>query len=440
MDPDESLLTLLALLGLVLTSAYFVAAEFAVLTLRRRRVEQIARESPQRAQTPSRVTDRAEELSLAAQLGSSGSVLLLGYLAAGLAVTTFPRLPAALAVLLGLLTTALVYLVLGQQIPRLLGSQRAAWVGAPAVLLPLWLASLVARPLIALLSVILESLARRLQLSRSALYSPVHTLEDIRALVTTGHQQGVVEEGEREMIHGVFDLSDTVAREVMTPRIDVVAVPVDVPLERLVELVVREGHSRIPVFEGSIDTIVGVLLSKDLLGLLGDGDWSESRTFDVKRLMREPYFVPDTKPVSEILAEFRETSVHLAIVIDEFGGTYGLVTMEDLLEEIVGEIQDEYDAEEPEFAPTPEGDVLIDGGVAISEVNERFDLRIPEDHFDTIGGYVFGALGRVPEPGDRVEWIGGEGPVSLEVEEAEERRITRVRLRMPSRVAVPSKI
>jgi len=241
------------------------------------------------------------------------------------------------------------------------------------------------------------------------------------------------------MIDAVLELSETVAREVMTPRIDIVAVPLDVDLERLVQLVVAEGHSRLPVFKNSIDNIVGVLLAKDLLPLLTHAAEFDDATFDVVRLMREPFFVPDTKPISEILGEFRRSSVHLAIVLDEFGGTYGLVTLEDLLEEIVGEIRDEHDLEEPEFARTPDGDVLIDGGASISEVNERFGLQIPEEDFDTIGGYIFGALGRVPEPGDRVEGVGDDPGVALDVEETEDRRITRVRLRRTGSVVAPER-
>jgi putative hemolysin len=148
--------------------------------------------------------------------------------------------------------------------------------------------------------------------------------------------------------------------------------------------------------------------------------------------MREPYFVPESKPVDDILGEFREHGVHLAIVIDEFGGTFGLLTMEDLLEEIVGEIHDEYDVEEPEFEATPEGDVLIDGGAAISEVNERFGLEIPDEDFDTIGGYIFGVLGRVAEPGDVVETAGER---VFTVEEMEDRRVVLIRLHGAGAVA-----
>jgi CBS domain containing-hemolysin-like protein len=229
------------------------------------------------------------------------------------------------------------------------------------------------------------------------------------------------------MIHGVFEMSQTVVREVMTPRIDVVAVPVDATLAQLLEVIVGEGHSRLPVFEGTIDTVVGIVLAKDVIPLLADRNRDDG-AFDLRRLMREPYFVPDTKPVDDLLAELRLQKVHLAIVLDEFGGTYGLVTMEDLLEEIVGEIDDEYDIAEPEFAATPEGDVLIDGGALISEVNERYGLGMPEEDFDTIGGYIFGALGRVPEAGDVVGPLGSERDLTLHVEETEDRRVTRVRL------------
>jgi putative hemolysin len=298
--------------------------------------------------------------------------------------------------------------------------------------------SVLLRPIILPLRFLLDRISNALGLSRTAFLAPVHTLEDIRELVAAGHEQGVVEEDEREMIHGVFEFSATVAREVMTPRIDIVAVPHDITLDALVDIVVAEGHSRIPVYEGTIDNIVGVLLTKDLLPVLAEAARGKSEPFDVTRLMREPYFVPDTKPVDDILAEFRQRSIHLAVVIDEFGGTYGLVTMEDLLEEIVGEIQDEYDIEEtPHFAETPEGDVLIDGGTSVSEVNARFGLSIPEEDFDTIGGYIFGTLGRVPVVGDTVEGLGERGEQVLEVEELEDRRVTRVRLKRSGALVPP---
>jgi putative hemolysin len=201
-----------------------------------------------------------------------------------------------------------------------------------------------------------------------------------------------------------------------------------VTLDALLDVATEEGHSRIPVYEGTIDSIVGVLLIKDLLGVLRETTPETRAAFDVRSLLRPVHFVPDTKPVDELLSELRRQAVHLAIVLDEFGGTYGLVTLEDLLEEIVGEINDEYDEVELEFEATPEGDVLIDGGAALSVVNERLGLRLPEEEFDTVGGYVFGTLGRVALEGDTVPVTGPDGEMRLRVEETEERRVTLLRL------------
>jgi putative hemolysin len=196
----------------------------------------------------------------------------------------------------------------------------------------------------------------------------------------------------------------------------------------------NEGsHSRLPVFDGTIDSIVGVLLTKDLLPLVWERSLHPERRIrsHLRAAVADAGAVlsfPDTKRVDDLLAEFRQHGVHLAIVVDEFGGTYGLVTMEDLLEEIVGDINDEYDVAEVMFDATPDGDVLIDGAALISEVNERFDLELPDADFDTIGGYIFGALGRVPEVSDVVAVPPAVPRVWLIVEETEERRVVRIRL------------
>ena len=228
---------------------------------------------------------------------------------------------------------------------------------------------------------------------------------------------------EDEMISGILEFRERVAREVMTPRPDMVALPIDATRDQVIELALRKQHSRIPVYIDQLDQIVGVLLIKDLLAYLAMGDPAD---FDLRRLMREPYFVPDTKRVSELLAEFRARNVHLAIVLDEFGGTAGLVTLEDLIEEIVGDIFDEYDLPVPEFTFTADGDVLMDGGVNIADVNQRFGLSLPERDYDTVGGFVFGELGRIPAVGDTVP--AGDDRVFL-VEEIQDRRVTRLRLK-----------
>ncbi|HEX2189413.1 MAG TPA: hemolysin family protein [Longimicrobiaceae bacterium] len=419
---------LLAVPALLAANAFFTAAEFALLTLRRSAAEARPREGETGAARVPPALGRADELALAAQLGRSAASVLLGYLAAlavrdawagfppGAAPLPYPWAAAVVA------AVVLLHALLGEQLPKLLAGGRAERV-ARLTLGPLRAWGLMLRPLTWPLARLLPAVLRRLGVS-AGFHPLVYTPEEIRMFVARSSEEGVVEEDEREMIHGVFEFTETVAREVMTPRTEMVAVPAGISLDELLDVVVDEGHSRFPVYEGSIDSIVGVVLTKDLLPLFRRGD----EAFDVRRVMREPYFVPDTKPVDEILAELRQRSVHLAIVLDEFGGTYGLLTMEDLLEEIVGDINDEHDVAEPEFAATPEGDVLIDGGASISEVNERFGVSLPEADFDTVGGYVFGALERVPVPGDVVTVPAPGGEMELRVEEVDERRVALVRL------------
>jgi CBS domain containing-hemolysin-like protein len=422
MDPDLAL-SLLAV-ALLATNAYFVTAEFTLLAPQR-----AGADLRSRAERVFGGLLHPEELLLMAQLGRGAATLLLGYAVArhSLRLLGAGPLGEAGAVAAALALAALAHTVLAAQLPKQLGVHLAARPTASALLLPLAVATLALRPLAWVLLGTVHLLGRVVGMRGPAGFVFAPTAEQIRHLVAEGHARGVVESDEQEMIAGVFEFSETVAREVMTPRIDVVAAPVDVSLAALVDLLVSEGHSRLPIYEGTIDSIVGVLLAKDLLPMLADPDYRE-RAFDVRAVMRAPYFVPDTKPVDDLLAEFRQQKVHLAVVLDEFGGTYGLVTMEDLLEEIVGDINDEYDDVEPEFAATPEGDVLIDGGALISEVNERLGLGLPEEDFDTIGGFVFGALGRVPEPGDVVEGLGADGALALQVDETEDRRVTRLRL------------
>jgi CBS domain containing-hemolysin-like protein len=424
MDPDTPLSVVPLVLALLAANAYFVVAEFGIVTLYRSRGEP----QPRVHGSPVTATGPEEQLVIA-QLGSSLSTLGLGLLlasaAAGLSAST--GLARSLAVLIALVVTALIHTLLAAQLPKLLGIHLASTRAIGGVLVPVRALAVLLRPISWPVSRLAPALARLLGVAAPGFHPAIPTPEEIRSLVAQGHEQGVVEEDEREMIHGVFEISTTVVREVMTPRIDMVAVAVDARLDQLLEVVIGEGHSRIPVYESTIDTVVGIVLAKDIIPLLASSARDDSG-FDLRTVMREPYFVPDTKPVDDLLAELRQQKVHLAIVLDEFGGTYGLVTMEDLLEEIVGEIDDEYDVAEEEFAATPEGDFLIDGGALISEVNERYGLNVSEEDFDTIGGYIFGALGRVPEPGDVVGPLGAEQDVSLQVEEIEDRRVTRVRL------------
>jgi CBS domain containing-hemolysin-like protein len=447
MDPEPGSLSILAVPALVLVNAFLVAAEFALLSVRRTRIEQHVRQGDLRAARVLPALGRLEELLFAGQVGRSLVSILLGTYALAAsrayllpAMGTERALPvvgstAAAADVIAIAIVVVLHATLGQQIPKLVAVHRAepvaAVLGFP-VLRVLWVAFW---PVLKPLEWMVRLALRPLGLRGAGFAHLTEPDEEMRMLVAAGADPTEIEDEEREMIRGVFGFSDTVAREVMTPRTVMAAIPVDATFEELLDVFFEEGHSRLPVYEGTIDTIVGVVLIKDLFPLLRDAD--RRAAFDMRAVMRPPYFVPETKPVSDILSELRRQSVHLAIVLDEFGGTYGLVTMEDLLEEIVGEINDEFDVAEPEFEPTPEGDTLIDGAVSLSEVNTRFDLSLPIDDFDTLGGFVFGTLGRVPVEGDVVAVPGAEGEWELRVEEVEERRVKCVRLYHPVAVVEP---
>ena len=450
MDPDPGSFSLITILGLVAANAFLVAAEFALIAVRRIRIEQSIRQGDARAARVLPALDRLEELVFAAQVARSLASVALGYQAVLLARAylepAFGPGPVRLlglglgsgmgvAIFFALFGVALLHATLGQQVPKLVAVHRAEWITAHMAVPPLRLLSWVLTPLTWPLNFVVQGVVRLFGVRSTGFHPLIQTPEELRLLVTQPTENGGggdIEDDEREMLRGVFEISETVVREVMTPRTEMVAVPVDVTLARLLAVATEEGHSRIPVYEGTIDSVLGVVLTKDLLRVLHERGGVADGGFDVRSILRPAYFVPDTKPVDELLAELRRQAVHVAIVLDEFGGTYGLVTLEDLLEEIVGEINDEFDEVVPDFAPTPEGDMLIDAGVLISDVNERFGLRIPEEEFDTVGGFVFGTLGRVPEVGDVVQVMGFGGGMELRVEETDERRVSRLRLTSPA--------
>ena len=227
--------------------------------------------------------------------------------------------------------------------------------------------------------------------------------EEIKLLVEEGAEEGVLEQEEKEMIHSIIEFTDKIARQVMIPRTEVDCVPVDATFEEVLSCAMKSGHSRLPVYEGTLDNVVGVIHAKDLLKAVMD----ERKDGVLQRMMREPYFVPEAKKLDELLQEFRRSKSQIAIVVDEFGGTSGVVTVEDVLEEIVGEIQDEYDEdeEEPLAHPDVEGTGgLVDGRMTIDDVNEKLDLKLPEGDYDTIAGFVFSLFGRPPAPGESITY------------------------------------
>ncbi len=329
--------------------------------------------------------------------------------------------------LVGLLL-ALVVLMFCEIAPKSLALQRAERV-ALALARIVAGATFVMRPLVGVLTTVTNALVRLFG-GKTPVKGPFVTEEELKMLVEVGEEEGVLEEEEREMIHGIFEMGDMAVREVMVPRTDLVAVEVGQPMAAAVELVSKYGHTRIPLYEGSLDNILGVLYAKDLLRAANHGSPQTLR-----ELARKPYFTPESSKVQDVLRDLRKNRVHMAIVVDEYGGTAGAVTIEDIIEEIVGPIKDEYDlAEEDEIQFISPNEVVLDGRVHLDDVNELLKLEIAGQDFDTIGGYVLNQLGAMPKVGDTLKI----GAATLRVESVRGTRIKKVRLHSDQPFDIPA--
>jgi CBS domain containing-hemolysin-like protein len=247
---------------------------------------------------------------------------------------------------------------------------------------------------------------------------PFVTEQEIRTMAEMASEEAAIEEGEKELIHSIFEFGDTLVREVMVPRPDMVAASIDSGVKQVLDLMLKHGYSRIPVYKGGIDEIVGVMYAKDLLRHLHAG----KANVPLESIMREPYVVPETKKVDELLREMQLRRVHIAIVLDEYGSTAGLVTIEDLLEELVGEIRDEYDREEPQIEPAGPDAFRVDGRLSIDEANELLDASLPHEEWDTVAGLMYGLLGAVPTQGETVSYEN----LTFNAEKVQGRRISKV--------------
>ena len=247
------------------------------------------------------------------------------------------------------------------------------------------------------------------------------TEKELQDIIQESEEEGLINEDEGDMLHSIFEFGDTIVREIMVPRTDMVCCSCEARLPDVLEAILSSGHSRIPIYEGTADQIVGVVYAKDLLRFWG----APAEQVEVPEVMRAPYFVPETKNVEDLLQDFRNKRVHMAIAIDEYGGTSGLITIEDLIEEIIGDIQDEYDVEEDWLTEEGDGSALVDARLNIEELEEHFDIEIPREKFDTVGGYVIHLLGHVPHPGEEVR----DKNLSLTVVESDERKVRKVRVR-----------
>jgi CBS domain containing-hemolysin-like protein len=409
--------TVAGLLLIVLALALLVvatAAETGVVFVSRARVRSLVAKGLPRAELLNRYVEERHALLGAVAVARNIAVVL------GIATGTFlvvREITTWFALSLTMLAS-LIALALLEIVPRLIvarSPERWSLLLSPAIT--------VFRVLFGIPARLLDLLAGALVPARSPAEQPFEATDDeeeLLRLVELHEGNGAPQNGEMEMIKRIAYMVDTSVREIMVPRIDMAAVDAEAAVEDVIEVIVGRGYSRIPIFKETIDNIVGVLYAKDILRYLAEGKTPPSLT----RIARPPYFIPEGKHIDELLSELRENKVHIAIVVDEYGGTAGLVTIEDVLEEIVGEIQDEYDREEAEVQRISDSEAILDARASIDEINEMFDLELSGDEYDSVGGFVYHELGRIPTPGDEVHTDG----LKLKVLSVAGHRIKKVRV------------
>ena len=416
---------LLIIALLILLNGLFVAAEFALVRVRRTRIEQLVEEGHRGARRVERLVAQPGRFLAVIQIG----VTFVGFLSAAFAgasivgdLAAFLR-PALggnadlVALLIVTMLISLFTILFGELVPKAIAyahAERLAFIFAA----PVDLLGRVLSPLVWLLTTITQAITRLFGIS-GAQQERV-TAEELMILVERGSEQGVIEAEEQQMIGAVLELGGQRAHEVMVPRTDIVALAVTAPLDEIVDTIVSAGHSRIPVYEETIDNVIGILYAKDLLPFL-----AKTATPDLRAVLRPPLFVPESISVDDLLHMLQRQKVHIAIVLDEYGGTAGLVTIEDLIEEIVGEIQDEYDVEEPMVVQISDNEARIDGRASIDELTEHFAVELDDEdreQYDTVGGLIYHEIGGVPVVGDEVEIDG----LTLTVESTDGRRVGKV--------------
>jgi putative hemolysin len=428
---SDVVLQLLVVLILVLIEAVFVAAEIALVTLRHSRIDQLIDEGHRNARRVKRLVEDPARFLAVAQIG----VTFVGFLASAYAavnlaerlasviagVDALRSISGGLAVLIVTMLLAAFTIVFGELVPKTFA---LAYPDRVALTLagPLDLVGKIFGPLVSMLTWLTRKIAGGFG-AGVARQAQINT-EELKLIVERGGETGVLEAEEEQMISAVIELGERRVHEVMVPRTEMTALPVTATMDEAIDTFIREGHSRIPVYKKAIDEVVGVLYAKDLLPFLKGGGQKP----DLRKLLRAPLFVPESMLIDDLLHKLQGRKVHLAIVLDEYGGTAGMVTIEDLLEEIVGDIQDEYDTEEPMTVRLSDDEARVDGRASVDDLAELFDVDLgvleDADEYDTVGGLIYHRIGGVPRPGDRVDLP--EQGLTLTVEATDGRRVGKV--------------
>ena len=404
-------------------------SETALISVRRTRIKQLVEEGSRAAKTVQKLIESPTRFMATVQIG----VTLVGFLASAIGainiseplsqVLTRADWPVisenalGISVFIVTVVVGFVTLVIGEVAPKSIALQNAEKFSLLVAGIINFI-SMLMLPAVKVVTVASDLIVR--PFGGHVRYSaPILTEEELKMLVEAGEEEGVLEEDEKEMIHSIFEFTDTVVRQVMVPRIDMKCAEVTDNLNELLDVIMNYGHSRIPVYEENFDKIVGVVHAKDLLPVLKE----DLRDIDIHQVMRPAYFIPENKKIDELMAEFKRSKIQMAIVRDEYGGTAGLVTLEDLLEEIVGDIMDEYDVEERMIDVIDPDHAIVSARMYVDDLNEQMGLSIPEsEDYETVGGFVFGLLGHQPDEGESVDYDG----VTLTIKTVEGGRLHKI--------------
>ncbi len=415
----SDLLRIIVVVLLVLGNAFFVAAEYALVTARRTRLMELAHRGSLRARVALRIMDSPVRFIGTVQLGITAFSIALGAVGEPL-IEHFldPVLATGVSFVLAFLIVTYLHVTFGELVPKAVALTKnestALWVA-----LPVEAVYLATYPIVWFLQTSSNVFTRLFGIEPAPAGVVAHTEQDIRMIVAVAEDTGVIQEAEEEMLYKVFDFAGKEVHEVMVPRPEVVALSVDLPPEECLAAVVDSPYTRYPAYKGSVDNIVGILHVRDLFSALNDRGIAN---VSIEELLRPTFVVPETKDLAALLADFRRTKNHMAIVVDEYGAMQGLVTLEDVLEEIVGEIEDEFDLPDEAVERVDESTIRIGGTFSIDDFNEEFGTELPQEDYYTIAGFVFGKLGRAPEEGDEV----AHGNVHFRVLEVEGSRIERL--------------
>ena len=429
----------LLILLLIALNAFFVSVEFAAVTSRKARIELLAEEGNAAAhivKTWIENPSARDRLIAASQLGITIVSLALGavgentfqelltpyfnQISLAPSLQRLTSLFAALPLVLSLIIITSMHVVLGEQVPKvatLHQPERVAMLAAQ----PMKAFSTVFKWFIDALDWATRLVLRIFGLQLVGGHALIYTVDELKQMISESEEGGVLEPPEREMLESVFDFGGLLVRQVMIPRTEIIAIEADTKLDEIITTVTQYSYTKLPVYEDDLDQIIGILHVKDVLRVMNQPDCQNT---SAREMARETLYIPETLPVNELLHQFRHNRQHIAIVLDEFGGTAGLVTLEDLLEEIVGEVSDQFDESNPEIQNQADGSVLIDGLTLIEAVNQQLELNLSDPHYDTIAGYFMGKLGQIPKIDDVVE----SGGVRLQVKSMDGLRIAQLSL------------